>query len=103
MKIVWTKEGIQTFKETMDFYRFSLNRETANKRKLSVLSKIQILEKFPEAGQVEESHFLKNQNCRYLVADDCKVIYRLNINQVQILKIFDTRQRPDKIKLDSED
>ncbi len=51
----------------------------------------------PESGQVELNLNKLNQNHRYLVVGNYKIVYRLNSNETIINDIFDTRQNPSKM------
>jgi plasmid stabilization system protein ParE len=55
---------------------------------------------FVRIGQVEELLQDSEFEYRYLVEDVYKIIYRLVESRVEIVKIFDVRQNPEKLKQD---
>ena len=53
----------------------------------------------PEIGQREELLIDREQEFRYLICENYKVIYLVNSpeNRIEITDVFDTRQNPVKI------
>ena len=97
MKIIWTDFAIENLKGIYDFYAQKAGKKIANKIKLKIFESTKQLLKNPESGQLELSLENLQQNHRYLVSGNYKIIYRLFDNQIAIVDIFDTRQEPKKI------
>jgi plasmid stabilization system protein ParE len=65
-----------------------------------VFDKIEFLREFPYLGQKEV--FIKKArdlDYRYLVVEDCKILYRVINDMILVAYIFDTRQNPKKLKI----
>lgn len=56
------------------------------------------LEKHSQIGQIEELLKELDGGHRYIVNDNYKIIYKIQIDKLYITDVFDTRQDPDKIK-----
>lgn len=54
----------------------------------------------PESGQIELNLEKLNQNHRYIVCGNYKVIYKIENNDIIINDIFDGRQNPIKMNDD---
>ena len=99
VKVSWTPEAKQTLKETIDFYAMTLSKKVADKRKRNIVFRARDLSEFPLLGPIEESEALEGLSSRYLVEGNCKIIYKVDGNKVLVLKVFDTHQHPDKMKV----
>jgi plasmid stabilization system protein ParE len=96
----WSDNAIDDLQNIHDFIaQYSKNR--AQKIVERVFERITILESgFVRIGQVEELLQDTEFEYRYLVEDVYKIIYRLVESRVEIVKIFDVRQNPEKLKQD---
>jgi len=97
MKIIWTDFAIENLKEIFDYYSENATKKVAHKIKKQILTSTKQLLDYPESGQVEFHLQKLNQNHRYLVSGNYKIIYRINEDQVIISDVFDTRQEPTKM------
>jgi plasmid stabilization system protein ParE len=54
----------------------------------------------PEISQIEELLLERENEYRYLICNNYKIIYSVDINLklIKITDVFDTRQNPEKIK-----
>jgi plasmid stabilization system protein ParE len=98
IKVFWTPEAKQTLSETIDFYAKTLSKKVADKRKRNIVLRTRDLSEFPLLGPIEESEALEGLSSRYLVEGHCKIIYKVVEDKVSILKVFDTHQRPDRMR-----
>lgn len=71
---------------------------SARKAITSILERVSQLENFPESGPEESSLSHRKKTHRYLVSDHHKIIYRIEKQAVLIIRVFDTRQNPKKLK-----
>jgi hypothetical protein len=55
------------------------------------------LNKHPDSGQIEPNLQVFQQNHRYLVCGNYKIVYKVFEHQIIINDVFDTRQNPYKI------
>ena len=97
MKIIWTDFAIDSLKEIFDYYSENATKKVAHKIKKQILASTKQLVDYPESGQVEFNLQKLNQNHRYLVNGNYKIIYRINKDQIIISDVFDTRQNPIKM------
>jgi len=97
MKIIWTDFAIDSLKEIFDYYSENATKKVAHKIKKQILASTKQLVDYPESGQVEFNLQKLNQNHRYLVNGNYKIIYRINEDQIIISDVFDTRQNPIKM------
>lgn len=65
-----------------------------------ITQKVKTLINLPYLGQIEPSLIDRNKEFRYLIYNNFKVIYWINLerNQIEIWDVFDTHQEPLKIK-----
>ncbi len=97
MKIIWTDFAIDNLKDIFDYYSEIATNKVAHKIKKQILTSTKQLVDYPESGQVEFNLQKLNQNHRYLVSGNYKIIYRINEDQIIISDVFDTRQEPTKM------
>ncbi|RYH71905.1 type II toxin-antitoxin system RelE/ParE family toxin [Flavobacteriaceae bacterium 144Ye] len=97
MKIIWTDFAIENLKDIFDYYSNKASNKTAHKIRKQILSSTKQLIKNPESCQLELNLEKLEQNHRYLVSGNYKIIYRINENELIINDVFDTRQNPIKM------
>lgn len=97
MKIVWTDFAVKNLKDIFDYYSTKANKKVAHKIRKQILESSKQLKNNPNSGQIEQSLTTLNENHRYLVSGNYKLIYRLMDDQVIINDVFDTRQNPSKM------
>ncbi|MDV3754506.1 plasmid stabilization protein [Elizabethkingia anophelis] len=103
MKIVWTDFAIENLKNIFDYYSIKASKKVAHKIRKQILESTKQLIDNPESGQVESNLEKLNQNHRYLVCGNYKIIYRTGIGQIVINDIFDARQDPIKMNNEKKD
>jgi plasmid stabilization system protein ParE len=98
VKIYWTPFALQS----LDHIEAYIEQATYSKRIASnyikkLISRVEQLQTQPDSGQTEEllRHF--NQNSRYLLEGNYKIIYQHNDNVVIITDVFHVKQNPAKI------
>lgn len=88
--------------EKLVSYYFELNPSTAKKNYKGIIALIKKLEKFPKFGRiVPECEDVFYDKYRELIYENFRIIYRIEINQVFVLRIFDARMDLDIGILDS--
>ena len=98
MEIVWTEEALEDL-STIYKYR---EQPTAKRHIKKILSEVNTLRIFPEAGPVHLTPNTKKEFRALVVAKGMyKVAYYLDIktNNVVVMRIFDCRQDPENLKL----
>jgi len=78
MKIIWTDFAIDNLKGIFDYYSENATKKVAHRIKKQILASTKQLIDYPESGQVEFNLQKLNQNHRYLVSGNYKIIYRIN-------------------------
>jgi plasmid stabilization system protein ParE len=94
ISVIWTTEALD---DLLDIETFIGNATKAEKIIDRILAKTRQLENFPESGKKYET--VTQQEYRYLIERNFKIIYSYRNDKVYIHTIFDTRQDPGKLKL----
>ncbi|MEC7753497.1 MAG: type II toxin-antitoxin system RelE/ParE family toxin [Bacteroidota bacterium] len=93
--IKWTTRSIL---DRTDIYKYWLNRNKseAYSEKLEELfeKSAELISNYPHIGL--QTNY---RNVFSKVVKDYKIFYRVSSNEIQILRVWDTRQRPESMKL----
>lgn len=100
MKIIWTDFAIDNLKDIFDYYSSKASKKVAHKIRKQILDATKQLMSNPESGPIELNLEKLNQNHRYIVCGNYKVIYKIENNDIIINDIFDGRQNPIKMNDD---
>lgn len=92
-KIVWSKESRSSLNKIWQFYA-EKDIRAADRIIDEIISTAENI-KFGEQYQVEE---ILGAGYRRAVVRHFKVVYKIEINRLRILEIFDSRQNPNKLK-----
>ena len=100
LKIYWTDFSKIQLRKIFSYYHENASLQVAQKLTTGLVEKTIILSTRPGIGQKEKLLKDREQEFRYLVFKNYKIIYWINYykNQVEISDIFDTRQNPIKMK-----
>lgn len=98
MEIEWTETAKKNVRKLYAFYTKIANEEVAREIVEPLFPFVKTLKNNPLIGQEEENLKHLNSGHRYLVLGHNKIIYRLKNETVYITHVFDTRQRPAKLK-----
>jgi len=100
LKLFWTEFSQKELKNIYDYYREKAGHTIAKKLVDGIYNETLKLKKQPKIGQPEELLKDREQEFRYFVYNNYKVIYWINYdkNRIEINDVFDTRQDPSKIK-----
>jgi len=94
MKILWTGRALNDLKENIQ-YIAAKSPKNAEKVLQTLTSLVNTLNVFPYAYPIEPVY--NKENVRFIVKWNYKIIYRIATNEIQILRIFNTKQHPSKI------
>ena len=96
LKIYWTEFSEKELYKIFEYYREKASYRIAKQIVDGIYNETQNLKKQAKIGQVEELLKDRNQEFRYLVFKNYKIIYWINTqeNRIEINDIFDTRQNP---------
>ena len=99
MKVFWTKFALRSIAEIHRYYKENVSFRIANNIKENILTSTNQLEKYPQSGPVEELLKELNEEHRFILRGNYKIIYKIEGKNLYITDIFDARQDPDKIKI----
>lgn len=97
MDVLWTEFAEWNLKEIFLYHKNLANITVAKKIKSGILQTTNQLKSHPLSGQIEQNLVELNQQYRYLISKNYKIIYRQIKEGVLITDIFDTRLSPDKM------
>ena len=98
MNIIWTREALEETKLIYEYYKLEVSLKVAKSIKSKIFSSVKNLHKQPRKGQTEELLSHKKGEYRYLVASNYKVIYKVAEKEIFIMKVFDCRRNPEKMR-----
>lgn len=99
LKIFWTDFSKSELRKIFNYHKEVANLRIAVKLVTGINQEVATLQNQPKIGQKEESLIDRDQDFRYMVYKNYKIIYWHNIkkNRIEITDVFDTRQNPIKI------
>ena len=97
MKVFWTKFALDSLKEIFTYYKDNVSLTIANNIKNSILLSTRQLEFQPQSGAIETILQHLNEEYRYIIRGNYKVMYKIQYEKLYITDVFDTRQNPAKI------
>ncbi|MEI8048102.1 MAG: type II toxin-antitoxin system RelE/ParE family toxin [Bacteroidota bacterium] len=97
MKVIWTNFAAGMLMQIYQYYKEKAGNAVSKKIKTEIFAATKQLKKYPTSGQIELNLEKLNENHRYLIVGNFKVIYREISEGVLITDVFDTRQDPVKI------
>lgn len=99
LNLYWTAFAKNELQNIFGYYQEKANYKIAKKLISEIVHETLRLKTKPYIGQIEELLAEREQEFRYLVYKNYKVIYWINENKsrIEITDIFDTRQNPGKI------
>jgi len=87
----------EELKEIFDYYKDIAGISIAQRLRDRIFSSTRQIKSQPNSGQIEPTLSIINEEHRYLVRGNYKVIYKIVKEGILITDIFDTRQNPKKI------
>ena len=97
IKIIWTETAKSSLKIIFDYYKENASVFVARKIKNKILEELNILKTGVFSGAKEPLLYGFENNYKYLVVGNYKIIYFIDKNKVIISLVFDTRQNPQKL------
>ncbi len=96
-KVIWSTRSLKDLDQAHDLLA-EHSLQAANRTVETILERATQLEQFPESGPVEPSLAHRKKEHRYLVSGHHKIIYRIEKQKILIIRVFDTRQYPRKLR-----
>ncbi|MCH4824671.1 type II toxin-antitoxin system RelE/ParE family toxin [Gramella lutea] len=99
LTVYWTQLAEDKLEDIFHYYKYKASKRVAAKLINGIIDTTIDLEKTPGIGQKEFLLKAREQDFRYLVFKNYKIIYWINKkqNRIEIANVFDTRQNPEKI------
>ena len=100
LKIHWTDFAKKELQNIFEYYKEKASLKVATSLTEKIVKQTLKLSDQPKIGSKELSLKERQQEFRYLVYKNYKIIYWINIekNRIDISDVFDTRQNPIKLK-----
>ena len=100
LKIYWTDFSKKELRKIFEYYKEKASVNVARKLVVGITKEATKLKKQPNIGQQEEILINSFRKFRYLIFENYKIIYWVNLesNSVEVFDVFDTRQSPIKLK-----
>lgn len=99
MRVVWSAWALQQLDEIHAWYTAEASPTVADGIVSEILAVTSLLEHFPFGGQVEPWLEHQGQGHRRVVVGNYKVVYRVVVEEVRVVDVFDARQDPGKMKV----
>ncbi len=99
MKLIYTKQALNSLQEVLDFVSPNISTEKLIEIRKKILDAADTLIKHPQQGQSEPLLERFGLNHRRLIVSHYKIIYRIVGENIYITDIFDSRQDPEKMKV----
>ena len=99
-KIIWSNFAESELDKIYEYYIEKANLKVAKNILKNILAEPNRLLQNSEMFQIEELLIDREDDYRYIVCDNYKIIYSVDIElkHIKIADVFDTRQNPIKIK-----
>lgn len=98
MRVIWTKYAYGSLLDIYKYYMQNVSIHVANKIKDQLLYSTKQLEKYPLSGPIENLLMELNQEHRFIIRGNYKIIYKILNSNIYITDVFDTRQDPRELK-----
>jgi plasmid stabilization system protein ParE len=100
LKVKWTDFSKNELKNIFEYYKAKASVAIARKLVTGIVNETLRLKLQPTIGQEEELLKNSDKEFRYIVFKNYKIIYFVNsqLNTIEVVDVFDTRQNPIKIK-----
>lgn len=97
MKIIWSDFAIENLKNIFKYYKIKASTKVAHEIRKQIFESTKKLINNPESGQVEFHLEKLEQNHRYLLSGNYKVIYKIEKDRIFVNDVFDVRQNPNRM------
>lgn len=99
LTVYWTRFAENKIEDIYEYYELNAGVSVALKLVNAIIDRTIGLEKNPYIGTKEKLLEKREQEFRYLVHKNYKIIYWVNLNKkrIDIANVFDTRRNPEKM------
>lgn len=97
-QIVWSRRAEKAYSKIIDYVLSDFGVRRAKKHANDVYKEVGKLKSNQELGQIEPWLVGSNYEFRHLVIGKLtKVIYRITVDRIEIVDVWDTRQNPEEL------
>lgn len=97
MKIVFSSKATDELFAIREYFK-DVGRDKYGKTLTrKIVEKASSLKSFPNLGKVDETMNEYGFEHRFLIEGNYKILYRVQGDEIRIVKVFDTRQDPEKM------
>lgn len=99
LEVYWLELAENKLEDIYSYYSVKASKKIAQKLVIEIVDQTIGIEKQPKMGAIEVNLKHKEQEFRYLIFKNYKIIYWINyeFRRIEIANVFDTRQDPEKI------
>jgi toxin ParE1/3/4 len=99
LKIYWLEFAENKLEDIYSYYSIKASIKIALKLITGIIDSTTSLENQPKIGQIEISLNHRQEEFRYIVYENYKIVYWINneFNRIEIANVFDTKQNPTGI------
>lgn len=97
MKVIITEPARKYLRSVFDFYSQYTPKKKNKELLFNVLVKVRSLENMASRGGIETNLLDAPYEYRYLLEGNCKILYRIENDEVLVTDFFDVRQEPSKL------
>ncbi len=97
MKLIITEPAKDHLHKLFDFYSLYIPAKKNKELLYKIIQKAHSLKNFAHRGGIEENLIDTEFEYRFVLQDNCKIIYRLQDDFVLVTDFFDVRQDPSKL------
>jgi plasmid stabilization system protein ParE len=95
VKIFWTNKASNNFENILEYLEVEWGNQVTKRFIKDVYDFLEVLVEFPEIGSIEN----KEKGIRgFTLIRQINIFYRITIDKIIILALFDNRQNPSKKK-----
>jgi plasmid stabilization system protein ParE len=95
LKIFWTNKASNNFENILEYLEVEWGNQVTKRFIKDVYDFLEVLVEFPEIGSIEN----KEKGIRgFTLIRQINIFYRITIDKIIILALFDNRQNPSKKK-----
>lgn len=100
LEVYWLQLAEDKLDDIYSYYSVKAGKRIAKKLINGIVDTTIGIDKQPEIGQIEFTLKHRNEDFRYLVFKNYKIVYRVDYTaeRIEIFNVFDTRQDPGKLQ-----
>jgi plasmid stabilization system protein ParE len=97
IKVLWTETALKNLEEIFEYYKYKASIKIAKKIVKGIVTTSIKIQGNPQIGKVEELLTNRQNEYRFLIVKNYKLIYWIDNNYIKVASVFDCRQNPEKL------